>query len=80
MKVTVAGTGITKFGEDWNRSLYDLASEAIEKAIKDSKIDKQRIEAIYVGNMLAGNLQGQNHLGPTIASLLELNCPEDRIE
>lgn len=80
MKVTVAGCGITNFGELWNRSLYDLAEEATYAAIKDAKIKPKQIDAVYVGNMLAGNLGGQNHLGPTITSLLNLNCPAYSIE
>ena len=80
MKVIVSGTGITNFGELWNKSLYDLAQEATNAAIKDAKIDAQKIDAVFVGNMLAGNLDGQNHLGPTITSLLNLNCPAYSIE
>ncbi|HSX18810.1 MAG TPA: thiolase domain-containing protein [Candidatus Saccharimonadales bacterium] len=80
MKVVVSGTGITNFGELWNRSLTDLAQEAINLAIKDAKISPEKIDAIFVGNMLAGNLSTQNHLGPTIASLLNLNCPAFSIE
>src|SRR5579872_1985325 len=80
MKIAVTGTGITNFGELWNKSLTDLAQESIKLALKDAKIQPEKIDAVFVGNMLAGNLSGQNHLGPTITSLLNLNCPAYSIE
>ena len=80
MKVTVAGCGITKFGELWNKSLLDLAQEAAQSALKDAKVDPEKIDAVFVGNMLASALHGQNHLGPTVTSLLNLNCPAYSVE
>lgn len=80
MKVIVAGTGITKFGELWEESFYSLAERAAKDALSASRINPQKIDAIFVANMLAGNLLGQNHLGAQIASLLELNCPAYTIE
>ena len=80
MKVAIAGSSVTKFGELWDESFYSLAEKAAKDALSASRIDPQKIDAIFVANMLSGNLLGQNHLGAQIASLLKLNCPAYTIE
>ena len=80
MRVTIAGTGITKFGELWDKSFTDLAKEATEKALGDSKLNPSQIDAVYCANMLSGNLIGQNHLGAVITSILGVNCPAYTVE
>lgn len=80
MKIRVAGVGLTKFGELWDKSLLDLALEASLDAIKDAKIDKKKVDAVFVGNMLIGKIAGQDHLGPVVASSLGLSCASFRIE
>src|SRR3989344_3057247 len=80
MRVTIAGTGITKFGELWDKSFTDLAKEATEKALGDSKLNPSQIDAVYCANMLSGNLIGQNHLGTVITSILGVNCPAYTVE
>lgn len=80
MKISVIGTGITKFGELWDKSLEDLALEASTQAIQNSEIDKSKIDAIFVGNMLYGKLSGQDHIGALVSSILELKIPASHIE
>ncbi len=80
MKIKVAGVGLTKFGELWDKSFYDLSLEACLEAIKDSNINPKKIDAVYVANMLFGKLDGQDHLGAVVTSLLNLNCAAYRIE
>ena len=80
MRIKVAGIGLTKFGELWDKSLLDLALEASYEAIDDSGIDKNKIDAVFVGNMLIGKIAGQDHLGPVITSSLGINCASFRIE
>ncbi len=80
MKVNVLGVGMTKFGELWEKSVFDLALEASLKAIEDSKIDAKKIEAIFVANMLSSKLDGQDHLGSVVAGLLGLNVSASRVE
>ena len=63
--VYVAGIGQTSVGEHWERSLRDLAVDAISAATKDAQM--QRVDALYVGNMLSGELVSQGHLGALIA-------------
>jgi acetyl-CoA C-acetyltransferase len=67
MSVYIAGIGQTAVSEHWDLSLRDLALDAIVRAVKDAEMDKKRIEALYVGNMLAGELAQQEHLGALIA-------------
>jgi acetyl-CoA C-acetyltransferase len=50
------------------RSLSELFVEAATQAIEDSGVDK--IDSIYVGNMMSGFLQNQEHLGPLMATAL----------
>lgn len=80
MKIKVAGTGITKFGELWNKSLLDLAEEAALEAINDSPYTRNQIEAVFVANMIHGKLSGQDHLGALITSSLGIKGASFRIE
>jgi acetyl-CoA C-acetyltransferase len=52
-------------GEHWDRSLRDLGVDAIVAALKDANVG--RADALYVGNMLSGELTAQQHLGALLA-------------
>jgi acetyl-CoA C-acetyltransferase len=81
MIIYVAGASVTKFGELWGTSPRVITREAFDKAIKDSGINKNQIDALFVGNMLSGILGGQEHLGALFAEELELfNIPAFHIE
>lgn len=80
MKIQIKGTGLTKFGELWNKSLLDLAQEASLEAINDSQLTINDIEAVFVANMIHGKLSNQDHLGALITSQLGLSCASFRIE
>lgn len=80
MRIAIAASSVTQFGELWEESFYSLAQRAATDALSKSRIDPQKIDAIFVANMLSGNLLGQNHLGAQVASLLELNCPAFTVE
>ncbi len=80
MKIKILGTGLTKFGELWNKDLLDLALDASNQAINESRITNNNIEAVFVANMIYGKLAGQDHLGALITSSLGLNCASFRIE
>lgn len=45
----IAGVGMTPFGKHMDRTLKSLAVEAIEAALKDANIDKDSLQAAYVG-------------------------------
>ena len=80
MKINVAGVGLTKFGELWDKSLYDLAYDAAKEALNDAALTIKDIDGIFVGNMLSGVFSGQEHLGATVASLLGSNAPARKVE
>jgi acetyl-CoA C-acetyltransferase len=68
--VSIIGIGQTPVGEHWDRSLRHLAYDAIKAAMQDANIE--RADALYVGNMLSGEVSGQAHLGPLIADFAGL--------
>ncbi len=80
MKVGVIGIGITKFGEIWDSSLRELLLDAQLRALNDAKIEAKQIDAMYTGNMAAGQLSGQLHVGAMATENLNLNTPSIRVE
>jgi acetyl-CoA C-acetyltransferase len=66
--VSVLGIGQTVVAEHWGRSIRELAAEAGGKAREDAGIE--RVDALYVGNMLAGILCGQENLATLVADTL----------
>jgi acetyl-CoA C-acetyltransferase len=69
-EVAILGIGQTKVEEHWDRSLKDLAGEAVLNALKDGGIPGA--EAIFVGNMMSGLANNQQHLGASIADWVGL--------
>jgi len=69
--IYVAGVGLTPVGEHWESSLRELALQAILATQQDwaqhAGSPLPRPEALFVGNMLAGELSGQEHLGALVA-------------
>ena len=68
--VSIVGLGQTPVGEHWDTSLRELGFRALEAALKDAKAE--RVEALYVGNMLSGHLTGQEHIAALIADFAGL--------
>ena len=65
-KVYITGIGQTEVGEHWERSLENLSAEAILGALKDG--GRPKVDALYVGNLLASAASGQANLGAKIAT------------
>ncbi len=63
--VAILGIGQTKVEEQWDKSLRELAGEAILAAMQDAGI--QRAEGLFVGNMMSGSANHQQQLGTYIA-------------
>lgn len=80
MKINILGAYATKFGELWNVSPRALAKEAVGRALKMAGLDIKKIDALFVGNMLAGILGNQANLGSLIAEELGVQIPAFRIE
>jgi len=72
--VSIIGIGQTDVREHWDASIRHLAWYAIEAAMDDAH--HTQIDAIYVGNMLAGQLSNQNHLGALITDFAGLRGAE----
>lgn len=69
-EVAIIGVGMTPAGEHWEISLRHLALQAMQAALGDAGFGGGRaapVDAIIVGNALAGSISGQNHLGPLVA-------------
>ncbi len=68
--VSIIGIGQVEVGEHWDKSLRELGYYALNAAMRDARI--QHIDSLYVGNMLAGELTGQEHIGSIIADFAGL--------
>jgi acetyl-CoA C-acetyltransferase len=73
-KVAVQGIGQTKVEEQWSESLRVLAGNAALCALKDASMD--RVDAVYVGNMMSGSANRQQHLGAYIADWIGMRYAE----
>jgi len=49
-----------------------LAASVVQQALADAGIEKDRVDALYVGNMTSGLLAGQQQVGGLIADYAEL--------
>ncbi|MFB6283472.1 MAG: thiolase domain-containing protein [Halobacteria archaeon] len=81
--VAVVGVGQTKFGEEWNDSFRDLFVSAGIRALDDADVSGTDIDAVYGGNMSAGQFIDQEHVSALIADyagLASVGIPSTRIE
>ena len=60
-KVAILGIGQTKIDEHWDLSLREIGGNAAFAAMQDAGVDK--VDALFVGNMLSPLISGQNQLG-----------------
>ncbi len=72
--VSIIGIGQTPVGEHWEQSLRHLAYNALSAAMHDASVE--RVDAIYVGNMLSGEISGQAHLGALVADFAGMHGVE----
>jgi len=72
--VFIVGIGQTPVGEHWDQSLRDLAVEAVLAALDDAGTDEAG--ALYVGNMLSGEIASQEHLAALVADFAGLRGVE----
>ena len=64
-QVAILGIGQTKIDEHWERSLRDLAGDAIMAALQDA--GRLTCDGLFIGNMLSGMIDQQNNLGALVA-------------
>jgi len=77
--VGIVGIGQTPVGTWVDRTLSDLAVASLRSAMQDAGADS--VQALYIGNMLSGQLQRQENLGALIADAAGLRgMPSVKIE
>ncbi len=69
-QVAILGIGQTKIDEHWELSLREIGGEAALAAMHDAGMDK--VDALFVGNMLSPLISGQNQLGTFLADWIGL--------
>lgn len=73
-EVAVLAIGQTKVDEHWDKSLRELAGDAVLAALAEAGLTGA--EALYVGNMMSGSANHQQHLGAYIADWVGLRYSE----
>jgi acetyl-CoA C-acetyltransferase len=69
-KIAILGIGQTKVDEQWEKSLRAIGGEAALAAMQDAGVDK--VDSLFVGNMLSPLISGQNQLGTFFADWVGL--------
>ena len=78
-KVAIIGVGMTKIGHLFSESLRSLFSKAVRGALEDAGSPK--IDALYLGNMSAGQFNNQENIAALLSDFAGLNgTPATRIE
>src|SRR5687767_4874685 len=73
-EVAIIGIGQTEIDEHWDKSLRLLAGEAVLAALADA--GRERVDGLFVGNMLSGPLSRQENLGALITDWVGLRGVE----
>ena len=73
-EVAVIGIGQTLIEEQWEKSLRELAGDAVLAALQDAGLPA--VDGIYVGNMMSGSASHQQHLGSYIADWVGMRYAE----
>ena len=78
--IFLIGSGLTRFGEWWEKSLRDLLEEAVNAALQSSRLSPLEIDLVVIANMLAEVTNNQANLGALASSLLPHHPPALRVE
>src|ERR1700687_685315 len=57
--VAIVGAGMTNLGKFLDRSMKDIAGEAVKGALDSAGVDKSKLQVAVVGNATAGLITGQ---------------------
>jgi acetyl-CoA C-acetyltransferase len=68
--VAILGIGQIKIDEHWDLSLREIGGNAAFAAMQDADLDK--VDALFIGNMLSPLVDGQNQLGTYFADWIGL--------
>ena len=69
-KVAILGIGQTPISENWDKSLREIAGDSAFAALQDAGLEK--VDALFVGNMLSPLINAQNQLGTLLADWIGL--------
>jgi len=64
-EVAILGIGQTPVGEHWDKSIKEIAGEAVFAALTDA--GRESVDGLFIGNMLSGQLNRQENLGAMLA-------------
>lgn len=73
-EVAILGIGQTPVDEAWDKSVREIAGEAVFAALLDAQ--RERVDGLFVGNMLSGIISKQEHLGALVADWVGLRAIE----
>ncbi len=76
--VAIIGIGQTKIDEAWDKSIRQIAVEAIQAALEDA--GRESADGIFLGNMMSGIINSQNNLGPLVAHWAGLKVPAVKVD
>ncbi|MCP3018216.1 thiolase family protein [Cupriavidus basilensis] len=65
--VYVIGVGMTPFGRLLDLSIKQMASAAVNAALKDAGVEKKRLQAAFFGNCVQGHMEGQHMIRGPVA-------------
>jgi acetyl-CoA C-acetyltransferase len=68
--IAILGIGQTTIDEHWDKSLREIGGEAAFAAMQDAGLEK--VDSLFVGNMLSPLVDGQNQLGTFLADWVGL--------
>jgi acetyl-CoA C-acetyltransferase len=77
--VFVIGHGTTKYGEFYDINESSLASQSLNLAIENAKIDKTKIQTIFFGSFVSGS-NSQSSIPLTCIEESNISVPVTRIE
>jgi acetyl-CoA C-acetyltransferase len=78
-KVAIVGMGCSRFGERWDCSPEDLMVEAFAEALQDAGVERDRIEAAWLGVFYQEHSVSRSGLPLTIGLKMP-NVPVTRVE
>jgi acetyl-CoA C-acetyltransferase len=73
-EVAVLGIGQTQVGEHWDKSIREIAGEAVFAAMLDAQ--RETADGVFVANMMSGILSKQENLGTLVADWTGLRGAE----
>ncbi|HEY5269731.1 MAG TPA: thiolase domain-containing protein [Anaerolineales bacterium] len=76
--VAIIGIGQTKIDEQWEKSIRQIAVEAIHAALKDA--GRETADGLFLGNMMSGIINSQNNLAPLVAHWAGLKIPAVKVD